>query len=153
MNPRFFEFPSTIFSRTFFLSSSCRKAISRENTTGEEHKQTRSQDRFCLCSQDRVCLCSSCGVSYEGQCGDRRRAAPPTCRCSAARRRMAHYVGARGQAGCWLALVCVFITAGPNTKLFAWGGGILEDMCYERRRAEDAPRCKFYSTWQSWSVM
>jgi hypothetical protein len=33
--------------------------------------------------------------------------------------------------------VCVFITAGPSTKLFAWGGGILEDMCYyERRRAE-----------------
>ena len=26
-----------------------------------------------------------------------------------------------------------FITAGPITKLFAWGG---EDMCYERRRAE-----------------
>jgi hypothetical protein len=32
--------------------------------------------------------------------------------------------------------LCVFITAGPSTKLFAWGGGILEDMCYERRRAE-----------------
>jgi hypothetical protein len=33
--------------------------------------------------------------------------------------------------------VCVFITAGPSTKLFAWGGGgVLEDMCYERRRAE-----------------
>jgi hypothetical protein len=33
--------------------------------------------------------------------------------------------------------VCVFITAGPSTKLFAWGGGgIWEDMCYERRRAE-----------------
>ena len=32
--------------------------------------------------------------------------------------------------------VC-FITAGPSTKLFAWGGGgIVEDMCYERRRAE-----------------
>jgi hypothetical protein len=32
---------------------------------------------------------------------------------------------------------CVFITAGPSTKLFAWGGGgIWEDMCYERRRAE-----------------
>ena len=30
-----------------------------------------------------------------------------------------------------------FITAGPSTKLFACGeGGILEDMCYERRRAE-----------------
>ena len=23
--------------------------------------------------------------------------------------------------------VCVFITAGPTTKLFAWGGGILKD--------------------------
>jgi hypothetical protein len=35
--------------------------------------------------------------------------------------------------------VCVFITAGPSTKLFAWGGGggvIWEDMCYERRQAE-----------------
>jgi hypothetical protein len=30
----------------------------------------------------------------------------------------------------------VFITAGPSTKLFAWGGGIWEDMCYERRRAD-----------------
>jgi len=30
----------------------------------------------------------------------------------------------------------VFITAGPSTKLFAWGGGELEDMCYERRLAE-----------------
>jgi hypothetical protein len=36
-----------------------------------------------------------------------------------------------------IALVCVFITAGPSTKLFALGGGgIWEDMCYERRRAE-----------------
>jgi hypothetical protein len=34
-------------------------------------------------------------------------------------------------------VVCVFITAGPSTKLFACGGvGIWEDMCYERRRAE-----------------
>ena len=35
--------------------------------------------------------------------------------------------------------MCVcFITAGPITKLFAWGGGQrrVEDMCYERRRAE-----------------
>ena len=32
--------------------------------------------------------------------------------------------------------VCVFITAVPITKLFAWGDGIVEDMCYERRRAE-----------------
>jgi len=33
--------------------------------------------------------------------------------------------------------VYVFITAGPSTKLFACvGRGILEDMCYERRRAE-----------------
>jgi hypothetical protein len=31
----------------------------------------------------------------------------------------------------------VFITAVPITKLFTWGGkGIVEDMCYERRRAE-----------------
>ena len=30
-----------------------------------------------------------------------------------------------------------FITAGPITKLFAWGGGRrVEDMCYERRRGE-----------------
>jgi hypothetical protein len=34
-------------------------------------------------------------------------------------------------------IVCVVITAGPSTKLFTWGGGgIWEDMCYERRRAE-----------------
>jgi hypothetical protein len=33
--------------------------------------------------------------------------------------------------------VCVFITAGPSTKMFTCGGGgIWEDMCYERRRAE-----------------
>jgi len=33
--------------------------------------------------------------------------------------------------------VCVcFITAGHITKLFAWGGRRVEDMCYERRRAE-----------------
>ena len=31
--------------------------------------------------------------------------------------------------------VC-FITAGPITKLFEWGGRRVEDMCYERRRAE-----------------
>jgi hypothetical protein len=32
---------------------------------------------------------------------------------------------------------CVFITAVPMTKLFAWGGGeTMEDMCYERLRAE-----------------
>jgi hypothetical protein len=53
-------------------------------------------------------LCASM-VFYEGQRGDRRsspnsmkiRAAHPTCSCSAARRRMAHCVGARGQACCW----------------------------------------------------
>ncbi len=33
--------------------------------------------------------------------------------------------------------MCVFITAGPITKLFAGGGRRrVEDMCYERRRAE-----------------
>jgi thiamine pyrophosphokinase len=33
--------------------------------------------------------------------------------------------------------MCVFITAVPITKLFAWGGaGTREDMCYERLRAE-----------------
>jgi hypothetical protein len=32
--------------------------------------------------------------------------------------------------------VCVFITAVPNTKLCAWGRRIVEDMCYEIRRAE-----------------
>ena len=31
--------------------------------------------------------------------------------------------------------VC-FITAGPSTKLFAWGGRRVEDICYERRRAK-----------------
>jgi hypothetical protein len=30
----------------------------------------------------------------------------------------------------------VFITAVPLIKLFAWGRGRVEDMCYERRRAE-----------------
>ena len=34
------------------------------------------------------------------------------------------------------AAVCVFITAGPITKLCAWGRRIVEDMCYEIRRAE-----------------
>ena len=29
-----------------------------------------------------------------------------------------------------------FITAGPITKVFEWGGRRVEDMCYERRRAE-----------------
>ena len=33
-------------------------------------------------------------------------------------------------------LVCVFITAGPFTKLCAWGRRRVEDMCYEIRRAE-----------------
>ena len=28
--------------------------------------------------------------------------------------------------------VCVSITAVPITKLFAWGGETMEDMCYER---------------------
>ena len=33
--------------------------------------------------------------------------------------------------------MCVFITAVPITKLFARvGGGGMEDMCYERLRAE-----------------
>jgi hypothetical protein len=32
--------------------------------------------------------------------------------------------------------VCVLITAGPITKLFAGGEEESEDMCYERRRAE-----------------
>ena len=40
---------------------------------------------------------------------------------------------------CTLVLdVCVFITTVPIIKLFAWEGrGIVEDMCYDRRRAED----------------
>ena len=34
-------------------------------------------------------------------------------------------VGGGGRAACGITavLVCVFITAGPSTKLFAWGGG------------------------------
>jgi len=37
----------------------------------------------------------------------------------------------------FLDATCVcFITAGPITKLFAWGGRRVDDMCYERRRAE-----------------
>jgi hypothetical protein len=39
-------------------------------------------------------------------------------------------------AGLFHSGVCVFIIAGPSTKLFTWGGGIWEDMCYERQRAE-----------------
>ena len=46
-------------------------------------------------------------------------------------------LGTREEPGLVLqSLVCVFITAGPITKLFAWGGRRVEDMCYERRRAE-----------------
>jgi hypothetical protein len=36
----------------------------------------------------------------------------------------------------YLYRVCEFITAVPFTKMFAWGRGIVEEMCYERRRAE-----------------
>ncbi len=32
--------------------------------------------------------------------------------------------------------MCVFITAGPFTKLCAWGRRRVEDMCYEIRRAK-----------------
>ena len=39
--------------------------------------------------------------------------------------------------------VCVFITAVTIIKLFAWGRGIVEDMCYERRRAQ---ACTFSHT-------
>jgi hypothetical protein len=48
------------------------------------------------------------------------------------------YERQRAEAGVnKFAIVCVFIIAGPSTKLFTWGGqGIWEDMCYERRRAE-----------------
>ena len=38
-----------------------------------------------------------------------------------------------------LILQCVFITAVPITKLFARGGGGMEDMCYERLRAKWDP--------------
>jgi hypothetical protein len=33
--------------------------------------------------------------------------------------------------------MCVFITVVPNTKLFAWGRGIVEDLCAMR---DDEPR-------------
>ena len=36
----------------------------------------------------------------------------------------------------WRTSSVCFITAGPITKLFAWGGRRVEDMFYERRRAE-----------------
>ncbi len=36
----------------------------------------------------------------------------------------------------------MFIIAVPIIKLFAWGEGVVEDMCYERRRAE---ACVHYS--------
>ena len=32
--------------------------------------------------------------------------------------------------------ICYEITAVPVIKLFAWGRGMVEDMCYERRRPE-----------------
>jgi hypothetical protein len=36
-----------------------------------------------------------------------------------------------------LVILCVFITAVPITKMFVCvGGGTMEDMCYERLRAE-----------------
>ena len=37
---------------------------------------------------------------------------------------------------CVCVCVCVLLTAVPMIKLFTWGRGIVEDMCYERRRAE-----------------
>jgi len=59
-----------------------------------------------------VCAFVCAFFMYEGQRGDRRSSphsmklmdAATTCCYSAARRRMAHCVGARGQAGCWPAL-------------------------------------------------
>ena len=42
----------------------------------------------------------------------------------------------QGLGLCVTVCVCVCITAVPTIKLFAWGKGIVEDMCYERRRAE-----------------
>jgi len=62
--------------------------------------------------------------------------------------------------------VCVFITAGPNTKLFVWGDlGIEEDMCYERLQSETSvcdktdqqlppqtlERYNIRSTWLNWN--
>ena len=44
--------------------------------------------------------------------------------------------GARGMSSVRYGTVCVFITAGPFTKLCAWGRRRVEDMCYEIRRAE-----------------
>ena len=52
--------------------------------------------------------------------------------------------------------MCVFITAVPITKLFARGEGGMEDMCYERLRAEATPRrntvherTTFHASWKS----
>jgi hypothetical protein len=50
--------------------------------------------------------------------------------CSRWARRKAHMVSN------FFRDVCVFITAGPFTKLCAWGRRRVEDMCYEIRRAE-----------------
>jgi hypothetical protein len=36
---------------------------------------------------------------------------------------------------CVFITVTVFITAVPITKLFAWGRGVVEDMCYERQHS------------------
>ena len=48
-------------------------------------------------------------------------------------------MGARASHFYWY-VVLLFITAGPTTKLVAWGRGIVEDMCYEIRRAEATSR-------------
>ncbi len=47
--------------------------------------------------------------------------------------------------------VGVFITAGPSTKLFAWGGGELEDMCYERLLAEACAKIRLFILELNWS--
>jgi hypothetical protein len=36
-----------------------------------------------------------------------------------------------------LLFLLLFIIAVPNTKLFAWGRGIVEDVFFARRRSED----------------
>ena len=69
------------------------------------------------------------GFHFARRCLSRRGLAPTE---TVARRSKAAQTGT---AECGVLCVC-FITAGPITKLFAWGGRRVENMCYERRRAE-----------------
>ncbi len=94
------------------------------------------------CRNSRGSTCSTSEAGFHGRVGGRvvgRDAICSAIRSPVGRRKVERGFLAPGtfsQARKVCVCVCVFITAGPSTKLFAWGGGILEDMCHERRRAE-----------------